>query len=166
VVSARVIRKKDQKVFDGFAQLQLNIGDFALNQVADDYRAYLIDNWLRGQALGVRTGETVGSVKLFRYKKKKGQWAVRPGVGIRGSMNYLLIFERGGGEVVAKSLAGLRYQDEAGNWYRKLAVRLKSRPFMRPSFRAYIASKRYSQIVKRIYDAMAKKILGVEGGAK
>jgi hypothetical protein len=56
--------------------------------IAQEGSAFIKDRYLRGQALRRLTGETFGSVKQF-YVKKTRTWYIRPGVGVRGSLNYL-----------------------------------------------------------------------------
>jgi len=56
-------------------------------EVAHKFADYTKRNYLLGQALHKRTGRTYNSVKFF--KKKNMQMGVRPGVGVRGNLNYL-----------------------------------------------------------------------------
>lgn len=63
------------------------------------------------------------------FKLKTGVFGVRPGYGITGRLNYLYRFERG------------------------------DKPFMRPSFDAYVATGEPLEIASRIYNAMQKRTL-------
>lgn len=56
-------------------------------EVSMDFASYVKYNYLMGQKLKRRTGRTFQSVKFFKIKDK--QMGIRPGVGIRGSLNYL-----------------------------------------------------------------------------
>jgi hypothetical protein len=103
------------------------IGNLIANAISADYAKYVRLHYLSGQVLGVRTGETRESTKFF--KEDTGVFGVRPGVGIRGRLNYLMKYERG------------------------------SRPFMKPSKERYQASGAPGDIAKRIYDAMERRIL-------
>ena len=60
----------------------------ATGDIAREGADYIKDRYLRGRALDRITGTTAGSVKQF-YDKKEKSWYIRPGVGIRGSLNYL-----------------------------------------------------------------------------
>jgi hypothetical protein len=65
----------------------------AVAEIANQYAEFLRNNYLSGQAIGVVSGATKGSVKFG--KERSGVFNVRPGRGIAGSKNYLLRFERG-----------------------------------------------------------------------
>jgi len=114
--------------FKAFGEDQAAIGNLISDAIAEAYAKFVRERYLSGQVLAIRTGATLGSVKFF--KLKTGVFGVRPGVGIRGSLNYLYRFERG------------------------------ARPFMGPSFRAFKATGEHKEIMLRIYNAMARKKLG------
>lgn len=59
-----------------------------LGDYAHDFSYYIRQSWLHGKALQYVTGTTAYSVKAF-YDRKTRSWYIRPGVGIRGSLNYL-----------------------------------------------------------------------------
>lgn len=101
------------------------IGNFIANQAAEGLAEYVVDRKLSGQVLSVRTGETRGSTTF--YKIKEGMFGVRPGVGIRGSLNYLIRFERGG------------------------------RPFMGPAYREYSASGQPEEIARSVLASVHKE---------
>lgn len=81
-------------------------GNFAANQIAEEYAQFVRENYLSGQVLRVQTGETRSSVKFA--KMKNGVFAVRPGFGIPGRLNYLLRFERGGRSIMGASWRAFR----------------------------------------------------------
>lgn len=60
----------------------------AEGDIAKKGATYIKRNYLRGQAMRKRTGETYNHLKLF-YSKKEKAWYIRPGVGVKGSQNYL-----------------------------------------------------------------------------
>jgi len=93
--------------------------------VATAYAKEVRKGYLSGQVLGVITGQTRKSVKAVR--KDKGVYVVRPGVGIRGGLNYLRRFERG------------------------------DRPFMGPSFEAFRAGGRPGQIMTAVLEKAQRK---------
>ncbi len=63
----------------------------ALGDKTAEFIPFVQDGYLHGQAMRWVTGKTAGSVKMWsgRKRKKEDAWYVRPGVGIRGSLNYL-----------------------------------------------------------------------------
>lgn len=97
-----------------------NIGARIAGTMASEFAKHVKAHALKGQALNRRTGRTYKSTKSKR--KAKGIYRVRPGVGIRGSLNYLYKFERGG------------------------------RPFMQPSLRSFRSSGRPAQVMKLVYN--------------
>lgn len=101
------------------------IGNFIANQVAEELAEHVVNRKLSGQVLNVRTGTTRGSTTF--YKIKEGMFGVRPGVGIRGALNYLIGFERG------------------------------SRPFMGPAYREYSASGRPEKIARAALASVHKE---------
>jgi len=64
-----------------------SIGNFIVSQVAEEYAEWVRDRYLSGQVLRKITGETYESTKFF--KLKSGEFAIRPGAGIDGRLNYL-----------------------------------------------------------------------------
>lgn len=60
----------------------------ATGDIAHGAGEYIKRGYLIGQALSKRSGLTYGSVKQF-YAKREKAWYLRPGVGVRGSLNYL-----------------------------------------------------------------------------
>lgn len=70
-----------------FGQDLPKVLNYATAEVAKRFADYTKRNYLLGQSLNRVTGETYNSVKFF--KQKEMQMGVRPGVGIRGSLNYL-----------------------------------------------------------------------------
>ncbi len=176
MLSMQIIKKRDKDFWDKFAKTQPNVANIAVADAAADYRDFLKSGYLSGQALGVVTGETRESVNIFQYRRRKGQWAVRPGVGIRGSLNYLKIFERGGGEIIAKRGDNpFLYFDPLGGWtmknppnpgkpIRKRVVMLPGHPFMAPSFAAFRAAGSAMAAIKKSYDAWLSKTLARNQG--
>jgi hypothetical protein len=100
---------------------------------------YIRANELSGQILDVQTGETRGSMGFYRYKGKKASFAVRPGKGVAGHLNYLAGMQKG-------MLAGRG---------RKVIIRPK--PFMRPGYRTWKASGAPTSIKKAVYAAYLDK---------
>lgn len=94
--------------------------------IGEKYAQFVRENYLSGQRLRSRRGITRASVKFF--KERRGIFGVRPGVGVRGRLNYLLRFERG-----------------------------TSRAFMRPSWRAFKASKRHHRIARETIGKLLEK---------
>jgi len=114
----------------GFRQLGKDtpaIGNLITNAIAEDYARFVRERYLSGQVLGVQSGQTRASVRFF--KEDVARFGVRPGVGVKGRLNYLLKFERG------------------------------DRPFMEPSFREYQSTRRHLEIMQRITNAMFRKKL-------
>ena len=60
----------------------------ALGDVSHGAVKYIRQNYLRGQALRKITGETYKHLGQY-YLKQTGQWFIRPGIGVKGQMNYL-----------------------------------------------------------------------------
>lgn len=114
-----------------FGKAQPGITSYMGNQISESFSEFLINRQMSGQTLRQRTGRTVDSVK-FGKDRKNGSWWVRPGIGIRGALNYLQgeRFERG------------------------------ARPFTRKGVRGYRSTNEASRIAVRIYNAMMKKIFG------
>lgn len=135
-----------------FGASQPGIGNYVANQLAEGYAKLLRDQYLSGQVLDTVTGTTRGSVKF--YKLRKGVFAVRPGVGVPGSLNYLYIHERGG-EIRPKKKPALAFMG-AFDWVYARRVVMPRRPFMTPSFRKFRAEARETSA--RIYVAMEEKI--------
>jgi hypothetical protein len=106
-----------------------SVMDFMSNQIAESFKEHLIRTQMSGQTLARRTGETAGSVRQYR-DKRKGAWAVRPGVGVRGGLNYL---------------QGPHFEGGA-------------RPFTKRGVRSFNTSGEASRIATRIYNAMMKRI--------
>lgn len=57
-----------------------------IGDVAHEAVDFIKERYLRGQALNYITGETYGHVKAYYVK---GEWWIRPGVGVAGCHNYL-----------------------------------------------------------------------------
>jgi len=87
------VRRYGERNFKEFIKAQPAVGNLIVNAIAESYKLFLQRNYLSWQVLGIRTGETRGSVRFF--KLSTGAFGVRPGYGIRGRLNYLLRFERG-----------------------------------------------------------------------
>ena len=64
-----------------------NIYNYILAEIAKDFSNYTRVNYLQGQKMKKRTGLTFNSVKFFKEKELK--MGVRPGVGVKGNLNYL-----------------------------------------------------------------------------
>lgn len=60
----------------------------ALGDVSSEAIKFIKKNYLLGQSLRKITGETYEHVGQY-YVAKTGSWFIRPGIGIRGSQNYL-----------------------------------------------------------------------------
>lgn len=117
-----IIENTASEGIDGIQSSMPGIGNFIVNQISEDFAQFVRDNYLSGQVLGVRTGETRESTRFF--KSQPGVFGVRPGVGVRGSLNYLNRFERG------------------------------ALPFMGPAYRAYTSSGEPERIGNRIMGAI------------
>lgn len=59
----------------------------ALGDEAHNLERVIKGNYLSGQALNKITGKTYDSVQAFFFRNTI--WRVRPGVGVRGNLNYL-----------------------------------------------------------------------------
>lgn len=105
---------------------------------------YIRANELSGQALNVETGETRDSMGFYRFKGKKASFAVRPGKGIAGHLNYLGGMQRG-------MLAGRG---------RKAIIRPK--PFMRPGYQGWRASGAPRDIKAAVFAAYLERALKPE----
>ena len=77
------LTKPLEKYIDSFGPTM----NYITAEVAKKYADYTKVNYLMGQALKRQTGETFQSLKFFKMKNLK--MGVKPGVGIRGSLNYL-----------------------------------------------------------------------------
>lgn len=92
----------------------------ATGDLAHEAGDHIKRSFLSGQNLSARSGVTRGSVKQF-YDKREKAWYLRPGVGVRGSLNYL-----------AKWIG-------------------TDKEFMKPGFDAYLNSKDIEgEIIKKI----------------
>lgn len=78
--------KKAQKQFPG-------LGNYIAYRLSKELAEYIRSRKLSGQVLRKISGETFESTRFFKIKS--GIFGVRPGVGIRGRLNYLYRFERG-----------------------------------------------------------------------
>jgi len=121
------VKRLGERNFKEFIKVQPAIGNLIVNAIAEKYAGYVRQRYLTGQVLTPRTGETWWSTRFFKIGT--GAFGVRPGVGVRGRLNYLLRFERG------------------------------DRPFMKPSFEAFRRTREPEKISVRIYNAMERKIL-------
>jgi hypothetical protein len=165
MISMSVLRKRDKQELEKFADAQGRIGNFIANQISAEFAGFVRKYYLSGQVLKVYTGETRSSLKFF--KLKHGSFGVRPGSGIRGRLNYLKLFERGGGTIIAKK------HDRAFLWFfsgnhliKKRVVHMPSKPFMKPAFQYFRALGEPRKIAQRIYQALRKRLLPDVGGQK
>ena len=94
MLQLQVKRYKEGEGLKELGEATPAIGNLIANAIAEDYAKYLRRNYLSGQVLGVRSGQTRSSTRFF--KMNTGVFGVRPGSGIPGRLNYLLKFERGG----------------------------------------------------------------------
>jgi len=85
-----------KKTIDGLSNIaskRLNAWvRFALIEEANEFAEYVKETKLTGNPLKKRTGETYNSVKAWTRKatsKRASALLVRPGVGVKGSLNYL-----------------------------------------------------------------------------
>ncbi len=107
---------------------------FSLREEAHDFIPFVQQNYLSGQKLKRRTGQTSDSVKTWMPGSKKLKVysditaRVRPGVGITGSLNYL------------------------GRWTGT------EREFMRPAFAAFAAGNRVERAIDDNIDKMLRKV--------
>jgi len=129
------------------------ISNFIISKVAKEYAEDVKKNYLSGQVLKNPTDETKDSVKF--YKLKRGHFQVRPGCGIKGSLNYLSIFETGG-EITAENHPYLRFEVD-GRFVSVKKVYIPPKPFMSKSYKAFANSGKPSQIANRTIDKMLRK---------
>jgi|GEM_PF-5799290 len=106
---------------------------------AENFADFVRRNELSGQALKVVSGETRTSVGFYKLKDSKASFAVRPGKGIPGHLNYLAGMQRG-------MLAGRG---------RKVVIRPK--PFMRPGFVAWKATGEPRRIKEAVFAAYLER---------
>jgi hypothetical protein len=97
-----------------------NIGNRIVGAIGSAYAKELRRTVFSGQVFQKITGETKKSVR--HYKLEKGIWAVRPGKGIKGRLNYLYRFERG------------------------------ERPFMKPSWQRFQGTGQPKKVMQWVYD--------------
>jgi hypothetical protein len=103
-----------------FRKISASLSSWAragMSDVAAEASIYIKNNYLRGQSLEYRTGLTFRSLKQF-YVKSEKTWYIRPGVGVKGSQNYL------------------------AKWVDT------SREFMKPGFRRYLQHRNASEKVR------------------
>lgn len=128
------ITQKGQGGLERFADVEAQkMANRITNLWAENFAEYVRVMELSGQVLDVQTGETRESVGFFKFKGAKASYAVRPGAGISGHLNYLAGMQRG-------MLAGRG---------RKVIIRPK--PFMRPGFSAWKASGAPRNIQQSVY---------------
>jgi len=124
------VRRLGGDSFRQFIKAQPGTANLIAVAIAKEYSKYVKSGYLSGQVLGKISGKTFDSTKFF--KMKNGQFAVRPGYGLKredGNLNYLNRFERG------------------------------SKPFMKPSFASFRSSGQPGKIAIRIYNAIERKML-------
>jgi hypothetical protein len=74
-------------LFESVADDVPEVMNWVVAEVSLTFAEYIRKTYLRGRAMNYLSGQTYESVKFF--KKKDNQMGVRPGVGVRGSLNYL-----------------------------------------------------------------------------
>ena len=109
--------------------------NYVLNHDANEFAEYVRGYWASGQAINIVTGETHDTIMPFVPANKRRKlktddiyYSVRPGVGIRGNLNF------------------------HGRWA-KPAYRQVGHEFMRPAFRAFTAGDRIQRDVQRNIDS-------------
>jgi len=129
------------------------IQNFVVAEVSKDYAEYQKKNYLSGQYLNKRTGGTYDSVKFF--KLSDNNFAVRPGAGVSGRLNYLSLFETGG-EITPKKAKRLAFNVN-GNQVFARSVYIDRKPFVSDSFSAYVSSGKVETIMRRVWTKALKK---------
>ena len=134
----------DQSTIDQLTRLAKSMGvseeylpvwiNYVLNHDANEFAEYVRGYWISGNAINRVTGETFNSLMPFvpsrkRRKNKTDEiyYSVRPGVGIRGNLNF------------------------HGRWA-KGAYAQFGHEFMRPAFRAFTAGDKVQKDVIRNVD--------------
>lgn len=81
------------KVAEQYSQLGddlQKIYDYGLAEASKNYAFYVKIGYLTGNPMGKRTGELFKSVKFTRTKNRPNlSYTVKPGVGVKGHLNYL-----------------------------------------------------------------------------
>lgn len=108
--------------------------NYVLNHDANEFAEYVRRFWVSGQAINIVTGETFNSIQPFVPANKRRKlktddifYSVRPGVGIRGNLNF------------------------HGRWA-KPNYQQFGHEFMRPAFIAFTAGDRIQRDVQREID--------------
>lgn len=120
----------------GLAEMQAQmpgIGGLMVSAISRKFATYVRQTVFSGQVFKRITGVTRKSTR--HHRMKKGMWAIRPGMGVDGHLNYLNRFERG------------------------------ERPFMAPSFEAFKGSGQPGQIMQEVYNRQQAKILAKAGAS-
>jgi len=130
-----------------------NIQNYVVAEISKDYADFQKHNYLSGQYLNNLTGETYGSVKFF--KLNKGYFAIRPGAGVSGRLNYLSIIETGG-EIQSKKDKMLAFEIN-GNLVFARSVHVDPKPFVEDSKRDYETSNRPMILMRNIWTQVLQK---------
>lgn len=140
---------------DRFADdVQKKMSSRILNIIAENFSEYIKRSKLSGQVLGVRSGKTRESMGFYRLKREKTPaYAIRPGRGIDGRLNYLGGMSKG--MLIAPKKGEFIYiRDDAGNITAKVrSATVHARPFMGPGWKEFRSTGNLRGIMKSVYAA-------------
>lgn len=153
MLSLNLRRTKDEGIKDVVRRMP-RAGNYMANQIAEQYVGYLKDNYLRGQMFGQRTRDLITSTKFF--KVREGIFGVRPGVGIRGSLNYMLAFKRGT-TIFPQSGEYLVFEID-GRIVRARSVTLPKKDLMGTSWRSFKRRQLHMDTATRIMNDSLRRV--------
>ncbi len=153
MLSLNLRRTKDEGLKDVVRRMP-RAGNFMANQIAEQYVEYLRDNYLRGQMFGQRTRDLLRSTKFF--KVKPGVFGVRPGVGIKGLLNFMLAFKRGT-TITPKDAEYLVFEID-GRIVRTKSVTLPKKDLMGTSWRSFKRRGLHMDTATRIMNNSLRRV--------
>lgn len=126
------------------------VTNWLLGEIGVEFAKYEANGFMKGQVLGMVTGEAHDSVGFF--KLKNGHMVVSPGMGKSGRMNYLGVFEKGG-TISPKKGEFLSFEVDGRQVFAR-KVTMPKLPFVTRAYQGYERSNRAEKLVKKRLERM------------
>jgi hypothetical protein len=127
----------------GFGRDAPKILDKVLRRTGSAYRKHMRRNYLRGQMLGRRSGDTYKSIKVRKVRGKHA-YRVTPGP-------LAMVYESDKPIIIRpKDAPVLRWINSHGEWRSAREVRLRPRPFVTASYESFDWSKELREASNKV----------------
>jgi hypothetical protein len=129
-----------------------------IRKTANDYKKYVVRNYLSGQYLKRETGKTIESMITYRTKGEKSSYTIGSRIQMRNNVVGLAnIYEHQGGIDIAPKKARVLCFPTAEGVAFTMRVHLESRPFMTDSSNNFDFEGKFEGYANQIIDDERQK---------